>query len=357
MENSVINLDRIYEKGEWNRLEEQLQSLYPDWDFSLKEISGKILEGNIPEVFEEMLRQIAENFRSELSVWKTVFIIISTVILVSAVFSGFKDAFRNGQMADIAFYINYLILVILFSNIFQSMLMTAELVLKQIIEFMTVFFPAYFLTLGIASGIKTGVIYYQLAGFLIYGVQFFLVSFLLPAISAYLLFSIMNGIWKEEKLELLLGFWRKGIRLLLKVLLSILTGAGILQSMITPVLDRMKGEAAYKLVEAVPGVGELTEGALRIWLGSAVLIKNSIGIAGCILIFALTAVPLFKIAAAGLVLKGMAAVFGMVGEKKMIRFTNCVGDTLFLLLQTVGYGVLLFFVLIAITAYTTNGGF
>ncbi len=352
-----MKLEQIYEESEWNRLEGQLQALYPDWSFSLKEMIERILEGNITEVFEELITQLGANFWSEIAAWRTVFITIATVILISAVFSGFKDAFHNGQMADIAFYVNYLILIILFTNIFQAMLQTAETVLKQMIDFMTVFFPAYFLTLGIAAGIKTGVIYYQIAGFLIYGVQLFLVSFLLPAISAYLLFSIMNGIWKEEKLELLLGFLKKGIQLLLKLLLSILTGAGLLQSMITPVLERVKGEAAYKLVESVPGVGELTEGALRMWLGSAVLIKNSIGIVGCIFLFAITAVPLFKIAVAGFILKGMAAVFGIVGEKKMIRFTNCIGDTLFLLLQTVGYGVLLFFVLIAITAYTTNGGF
>jgi len=45
-----------------------------------------------------------------------------------------------------------------------------------------------------------------------------------------------------------------------------------------------------------------------------------------------------------------------VGDKKMIVCTNQVGDGIFLILQTVCYGILFFIVLIAVAAYTTNGG-
>lgn len=352
-----MSLEEIYDELQWSQLEKQLESLYPKWEFSLFELIQMILEGRGIEAIGKIMTQLGDSFRLEWEGWKSIIITITIVILISAVFASFKDAFQNRQMADIAFYINYLILIILFMSIFQKMLLTSETVLHQIVEFMTLFFPAYFLTLGIAAGVTTGIVYYQLAGFVIYGVQLLLTMLLLPSISAYILFAIMNGIWGEDRLELLLDLWKKGIKAILKLLLGILTGAGLIQSIITPVIDRLKGETLYKAVEAVPGVGELTEGAMRLWLGSAVLIKNSIGIAGCILLLGLTLIPLLKIALAGLVLKLIAALLGLVGDKRMIQFTNCVGDALFLLLQTAGYGILLFFVLIAITAYTTNGGF
>lgn len=129
-----------------------------------------------------------------------------------------------------------------------------------------------------------------------------------------------------------------------------------MQSMIVPIIDKIKGETVYKAIEGIPGIGDVAEGALRIWMGSTVLIKNSIGIAGCILMVLLCIAPIIKIALVGSLFKIVAAILSVVGEKRMISCTNQVGDGIFLVLQTVGYGILFFVVLVAITIYTTNGG-
>ncbi len=352
-----MGIEEAYDRLHWDELERQLESLYPQWDISLFQLVQMVVQGRGMEAFHQIVEGVKENILLEWGTWKNIFITIVVVILLSAIFVTFKDAFQNHQIADISFYINYLILIILFASLFQSMLETGEATLSRIEEFMRIFFPAYFMTLGIAAGAATGIVYYQLACLVIYLVELLLKSILLPAISAYMLFAIMNGVWGEDRLELLLDFWKKGMKAVLKLLLGLLTGAGIIQSMITPVIERVKAESVYKAVEAIPGVGDLTEGAMRLWLGSTVLIKNSMGVISCILLAAITITPLLKIALSGLMLKAIAAFLGMAGDKRVIQFTNCVGDGILLLLQTAAYGVLFFFVLIAITAYTTSGGF
>lgn len=316
-----------------------------------------IFSGRIKEAVELLLGEVGKNFTLEWSSWKTVLMAIVVVLLSSAIFSAFKDAFHYQQLAEIAFYLNYLILMILQIRVFQYILETGKSMLDQIEEFMRLFFPAYFMVLGMASGAATGTLYYQLACLVIYGVELILKAILLPAISGYMLFSIMNGIWEEERLELLLKLWRKAIKGGLKLLLGMLTGAGIIQSMITPIIERIKGEGIYQMAEAIPGVGGLTEGIMRIWVGSAVLIKNSVGIAGCLLLFFLVLLPLVKIAVTGCLLKLIAALLGVAADKRMIRFCDGTGEGIFLIFQTTAYGILFFVVLIAITAYTTNGGF
>lgn len=352
-----MGLEEVYGKLQWEEMERQLKALYPQWDISLLELIKMVIQGQGREAFGKVAEELRENFLLEWGAWKAIFITVITVILLSAIFVTFKDTFQNHQIADISFYINYLILIILFTSLFQSLLDTGEATLSRIEEFMRIFFPAYFMTLGLTAGAATGVVYYQLACVVIYGVELVLKAILLPAISAYMLFTVMNGVWGEDRLELLLELWKKGMKSLLKLLLGLLTGAGIIQSMITPVIDKVKSETVYKAVEAIPGIGELTEGAMRLWLGSAVLIKNSIGVVSCILLIAITLAPLLKIALAGCMLKGIAAFLGMVGDKRMIRFTDSVGEGIFLLLQTVFYGVLFFLVLIAVTGYIGGGGF
>lgn len=352
-----MEFDEIYSEMDLHELERNLQNLTSQLEISFLDMVKEVYEGNGKGIILTVWERAKEAVMAEWTDVKNIFITVVIVALISAVFSTFKDTFQNAQIAEISFYINYLFLIIIFTNVFGNVLEIGENSLKNIEEFMRIFFPTFFLVVGSTMGIGTGIGYYQIAGGVIYLVEWCLVSVLLPAVSAYMLFVLMNGIWEEERLTLLLEIFQKGLKFFLKLLLGILTGASMLQSMIVPIIDRVKGESIYKAVEAIPGIGEVAEGAFRIWLGSAVLIKNSIGIVGCILLIVLCMIPIIKIAVFGLFFKITAAILSIVGDKKMISCTNQVGDGIFMVLQTVGYGVLFFVVLIAITIYTTNGGF
>lgn len=346
----------IYSDFNLKEIEEKVQDLFPQWKFSFFQLVKEVYEGEQKGFLELFFERVKEALVLELQGIKDVFITIVIVILIASVFHVFKDFFQNYQIAEISFYINYLMLIIILTNLFSTMLDIGENALRTMEEFMRIFFPTYFLIVGNTVGKGTGLAYYQIAGGVIYLVEWCLVSLLLPSLSAYMLFVLMNGIWEEDRLSLLLELFQKAIKFLLKVMLGCLTGASMIQSMIVPMIDRVKGEAVYQAVESIPGIGNITEGALRIWLGSAVLIKNSVGIVGCLLLLILCAIPLMKILITGCLLKMTAAILGIVGDKKMIKCTNHVGDGIFMIFQTVCYGILFFLVLVAITIYITNGG-
>lgn len=346
----------VYDVINWREMEEQLGNILPEWNLSFSEMVKDVYGGNTKGLVRVLAENIKNIFLTEGIQLKQIAITITIVILISAIFVTFKDAFQNHQIAEISFYINYLILIILFIHLFSDILHQAEDTLQKIEQFMKIFFPAFSLILGTGIGAGTGLLYYQMSGIVIYLIEKLLLRMILPGISIFMLYAIMNGIWEEEKLNLLLDFIRKGLKFLLKIILGVLTGTGMMQSLITPVIERVKGETIYKAVEVIPGIGELTEGAIRVWLGSAALIKNSVGIVGCILLLFISLAPLIRIFIVGSMLKILAAALSMVGDKKMIRCTNQVGEGIFLVLQTISYGILFFIVLIAIAVYTTNGG-
>lgn len=352
-----MEFHEVYRDLNIGELERNIEDLFPKWEFSFFELVKEVYEGKEQGLWDLLIIKLKEVMCQEWDGIKNVFITLVILILIASVFHSFKDFFHNYQIAEIAFYINYLILIVVVSKLFGNILEVGETALRNIEEFMRIFFPTFYLVVGNTMGMGTGLAYYQIAGGVIYLVEWCLLSIILPSLSAYMLFVFMNGIWEEEKLALLLELFQKGIKFLLKTMLGILTGAGMIQSMIVPIIDRVKGETIYKAVESIPGIGEVTEGALRIWLGSAVLIKNSIGIAGCVLLLILCLIPMVKIFLIGSLLKITAAILGMVGDKKMIGYTNQAGDVVFMIFQTVGYGILFFMVLVAITICTTNGGF
>lgn len=57
-------------------------------------------------------------------------------------------------------------------------------------------------------------------------------------------------------------------------MLTCITGIGLLQSMVTPVLEQLKLNVAGKALSAIPGLGGLAEGTAQLLIGSAVLVKT-----------------------------------------------------------------------------------
>ena len=56
------------------------------------------------------------------------------------------------------------------------------------------------------------------------------------------------------------------------------TGISLFQSLITPVVDSLKNSAVEKAVSVLPGIGNAADGVLELALGSAVVIRNSVGV-------------------------------------------------------------------------------
>ena len=85
-------------------------------------------------------------------------------------------------------------------------------------------------------------------------------------------------------------------------------------------------------------------------LGSAVVIRNSIGVVLLLLLLLLCAAPLVKIALIALLLKTAAAFMGIISDRRITACADRAGNACLLLLRTAGTAILLFLVAIAVTA-------
>ena len=122
-----------------------------------------------------------------------------------------------------------------------------------------------------------------------------LLGVVLPLIYCYGLLTMINGIWVEEKLTLLTELLEKAVGWILKASLGVVTGISVFQSLITPVLDSVKTSAVEKALSALPGIGNAADGLLELAVGSAVVIRNSIGVLLLLLLLAVCAAPLLEI--------------------------------------------------------------
>ena len=148
----------------------------------------------------------------------------------------------------------------------------------------------------------------------------------------------------------------KGIRGILKVSIGVVTGLSVFQASLAPAVDSVHTGVWKKILSFLPGVGNAAEGVTDLVIGSAVLIRNSIGIAAVLLLAVLCAAPLLRIWLIGGVLKLAAGIMGIVGNRRLTECADRIGDGSMLLGRTAGTAFLLFAISISAVALSLNRG-
>lgn len=352
-----IDFSYVLEKYQMTDLQGKIEGMFPEFGFNLEDMLKRILAGDVLGALTDGLGSLLQGMAAEVGSIRNVLFSLLVLGIVSALLSHFTGVFENHQVADISFYLVYLLLIAVLFKCFQEAADTAGVAIANIVTFIKVFIPTYFIAVGVAGGVVTAMAGYQLLLILIFGVEQILLAFVVPMIYSYVMLVVINGVWTEERLSILLEFLHKCIGGILKASIGVVTGVSLFQSMITPVIDSVKSGGVQKAVSMMPGIGNVADGMMEVMVGSAVLIKNSIGVVFVIFLLAICIVPLIKIFLIAGCLKVGAALMGIVSDKRITGCTNKIGEGSFMLLRTTTTAMLLFIILIAIAAYTTNRGF
>jgi stage III sporulation protein AE len=351
-----MELESIWKDYGLDELQAGIATLFPQYDISLSDMLQKLLQGDVIGVLADFMQESIAGMAGSVIGMKNVFVWLLVLGVVSALMSHFVEVFDRHQVADLSFYFMYLLMAAILLKCFVNIAQVAVEAMENIVLFIRLLVPTYLLAVGIATGSVTVGAYYQLLLIMIYGVEQVLLGVVLPLIYSFCMLTVVNGIWIEEKLTLLVEFLEKIIGWILKASLGLVTGISIFQAVLTPALDSVKKGVLQKAVSAIPGIGNAADGVVELVLGSAVVIKNSVGIVLLLLLLLLCAVPLFRIFLTAVLLKAAAAFMGIVSDKRITTCANRTGDAGILLFKTTGTAMLLFLITIAVVAATTNGG-
>ena len=338
-----------------DELEKGMQQLFPDFRISAAQLLGQLLQGDVLGAAGTLVQEVMRGMGTYVSGIKNILIWLIVLGILSALLIHFVEVFDKHQIADLSFYFIYLLMGVILLQCFFDVLQTARDIMENIILFVKLMVPTYLLAVGVASGPATVGAGYQLMLLLIYGTEKILLGVVLPLIYSYSLLNLINGIWVEEKLALLTDLLEKAIGWILKASLGVVTGISVFQSLITPVLDSVKTSAVEKALSALPGIGNAADGILELAVGSAVVIRNSIGVL-LLLLLAACAAPLLEILFTAFLIKCAAAFMGIVSDKRVTNCTDRMGNAGMLLFRTAGTAMLLFLITLALLATGSKGG-
>lgn len=346
--------EKMLDEFDFSQLDIKLKELFPKERLQFKDVMASMTSGNLEDTGRLLLRYIGDQLGYEFQTNRQNLVYMLLIAVIAAVFTNFSGAFQSRQVSEIGFYVLYMLLITMCLTTFQVAMDGLEGKLESLLDFMRLLCPGYFMAVSIAAGSSSSLMFYNLVLILIYLVEVLVLRFLLPLINIYIMIQVMNYLVGEHLLSELADLIRKIITWILRTMLGGVVGLNIIQGLLSPTIDYLKRSSLTKAVEAVPALGNVFGGVADILLGTAVLIKNGIGMAGAVILILICSIPVAQMAAMTMLYKFAAAMVQPVSDKRITGCIRSVSEGYGLMLKVLYTTLILFLITIAVIAASTS---
>ena len=333
---------------ELGEMQETVNELLGEETFSVRQALEKILAGE--EVFtpDFVLETVRGFLYEHLLADREVLFQVVLLVILAALFANFTNVFSGSQAGEASFYIVYMLLLALLIHSFGELSAELSGSLEDLTAFMQALMPSYFLAVTAASGTATAMVFYEMVFGVIYLTQVLLLKPVIPGTQAYVIIELINYLHKEDFLSKLADLLKTILEWTMRTITAVVIGMELIQNMVSPALDSLKRDALGKTAASIPGIGNVINGATEVALGTAVLIRNCLGVMGIVVLVLLGLPPVIKLAMNSLVYKLLAALLQPVSDRRMTGCLSAMGEGCRLLLKVLLTLELLLLITIAI---------
>lgn len=347
--------DSLLNKFDFSEIDDMLVEIFPNEKLNVREVLGGLITGDLELSFDLVKQVIVDQFNYELRNSRSGMIHILLLVIVAAIFTNFSSVFKSTQVAEISFSMLYMFLITICLSNFRILVDATTMNLDRLLEFMKLLAPVYFFAVALATGSSTSVMFYQLVLLLIFFVEMLILNFLIPITQIYLMMRILSELSPQIHLTKFAELIETVVSWTLKTLLAGVIGLNVIQGLLSPAIDSVKRSLITKGTGAIPIIGDAISGTAEVVFGTAVLIRNGIGVVGMIVCLIICLAPLIQMAVTALLYQVIAALIQPISDKRMVDCVSSIADGSKMLLRIVFTTAMLFLLTIAVVAATTGG--
>lgn len=323
-------------------------------EMSFEKLVAQISVGGMDALSKENITMLVfDSLFYEISIARPIFI---KMLLFSVLFSVVQRLLvtKSKYISDISFLMIYATLMVL---LMQSFFFVRDIAIEGIdglLTFLNALIPTYAVTLAFSGSAVSGAMLYEAAFVMVYLVELLLKNFLSPLIQMFVLVLFLNHLFEEDKLSKLAGFMEKIVGIILKAAFGAVIGLSVVQSLLTPAKDRLSANTMLSGISSIPGIGNFAGSAGEIILSCGMLIKNSVGVVGLIVLFIVAVIPVLKIGCFWVMYQILSIVLQPIADK---RITECISGIVRgcdLYLKIILYSMMLFFILFSMVSVATS---
>ncbi len=345
----------IYDELELDSLDRGLKNSGIRLNVSVKDMIKDITKDDTKGIKVRFEKIIKETLLGEIEDNKNLMLMLISIVLLGSIFVNLSGSMGNGFIAENGFYITYLIITAI---MLTSFMVTAEMVedsIKAVITMIKLIIPVYALAINFVGHTSSAASMYGIIMVGIWLVEAVILNIIIPMIRFFVIVTLVNNINKEDYFSKMCKLINNLVNWILKTVVFFIAGLNIIKSLIEPHIDLIGKNAAGRIVSALPS-GSMISVLTGTFLGAGIVVKNSIGIAGIILICLIAMAPVIKTLFVMLIIRLTLVILQPVGEKRYIEGLEGLANGIKLLLLCLFSSAVLFILTIAIMAYATNTG-
>ncbi len=345
---------RLWIKEQLQGLQGKVEEFFPVNTVDLGYVFSLLMKGQLIEAVSYLFGGLRDMLFTFWVSQKKLFVWLILVGVFSAIVRYVVDAFGQKQIGELAFFTVFMIVTGVLAQQFKISRELCMEGLENVQSITKLLGPAYLLSMSLVRGPAGAASIRVLLLFVMELIEYIICSLLLPGINAYMLLSLIGCLWGDTRLKGLLSLMEKATDISLKVMVSIVTGAGILEGILSESIDKVGNNVTGKLLSMIPGIGDISEGTLKVILESAGLIKNSMGVMLLLFVLLVGVIPISKVLIHCVVLKLSAALMEMLGDKRIVLLVDRMAKAHLMLVKILLTGAVLFVICIALAC--TMGG-
>lgn len=339
--NFIVNIN--------NELHEDLPLLTVD---SIKGFAAKGLTLNWQEIWQLLIAKIFKELTINLHLMgKLLFLAVLCTLL-----QNLQNSFEHSGIALLAYSLCFVFLAVIALNAFYNALSLVNNAVNNMVGFMQALLPLLISLLAGVGALTSAALFTPLMLFVISSVSVIIKDVVLPLLFLTAALECVNSVSDKYKLSNLAGVLKQAGVVVMGITLVIFIGIISIQGVAGGIADGLTLRTAkYATSTFIPVVGGMFADAVELVMGASLIIKNSIGIFGVITIGLLCLTPIIKLLSLVFVVKLTGALIQPMGDEKMAKCLDAMGNTLLLVLGALLTVALMFF--LAITMIIGAGSF
>jgi len=312
---------------------------------TIKNIIAKGIAFNWQNMQTIFLRQLfAELAANSQLMGKLLFLAVLCALL-----QNLQSSFEQSTVSFLAYSICHIFLLVIVLTAFYNALTLARTTVDDMVGFMQALLPLLITLLAGVGAVTSAALFSPLLLVSVATVSMIVNSFVLPLLFLSAVLQCVNFFSEHYRISNLAGLFRQigllALGLTLVVFIGIITVQGVAGGVADGITLRT---AKYATSTLIPVVGKMFADTVELVMGASLLLKNAVGLFGIVTVFTICVYPLIKLLSLVLVMKVTGALVQPMGDERMAKCLDVVGDNMLMIFIGVMVVVLMFFLVIAV---------
>lgn len=267
--------------------------------------------------------------------------------VLCALLQNLQNSFEQSSISLLAYSVCFIFLCVISLSAFYNGLALAKETIDAMVGFMEALLPLLLSLLAGVGALTSAALLTPLMLLVVNVTSIIVKDIVLPLLFLTAILECVNYLSGNYRLSNLTGVLKQAGMIILGFVLVVFIGIISIQGIAGSVADGLTLRTAkYATATFIPVVGKMFADTVELVMGASLLLKNAVGIFGVVAITLLCALPLIKLISLVIVMKIAGALIQPMGDEKMAKCLDSMGNNLLLVFGALLTVALMFFLVV-----------